>query len=389
MKDNVASPSGYFGESDCDLAVFAALCEQTPHPQGLTFAAGIEAAVPYYDMAALDVVLAGPQRAALLSEWAHVLGRSSGALVLKRALPETGPLDAATAIYHRIIAEEAGQGGGDHFARAGSNARIWNALQKLCLRAPEVFTAYFGNPAVTAVAEAWLGPGFQMTAQINLVRPGGAAQDAHRDYHLGFQSAEEAARFPAHIHALSPALTLQGGIAHVNMPVETGPTKLLPFSQLFGPGYLAFHQPAFRAYFEAHHIQLPLQKGDALFFNPALFHAAGENRSAETERMVNLLQISSAFGRAMENVDRNAMSAAVFPALKAAKASGMPPAQLAAAIACTAEGYAFPTNLDTDPPAGSTAPPSQQALLIRALAEGWPQDRLEAALSEQAARRRA
>ena len=47
-------------------------------------------------------------------------------------------------------------------------------------------------------------------------------------------------------------------------------------------------------------MQLPLAKGDAAFFNPALFHGAGTNRSADVRRMANLLQVSSAFGRAME-----------------------------------------------------------------------------------------
>ena len=65
-----------------------------------------------------------------------------------------------------------------------------------------------------------------------------------------------------------------------------------------------------QAYFDAHHVQLPLQKGDAVFFNPALMHAAGHNRSADVRRMANLLQVSSAFGRAMESVDRLRMSQA-------------------------------------------------------------------------------
>ena len=35
---------------------------------------------------------------------------------------------------------------GDHFAKAGANDRIWNAQEKLCLRAPAVFARYFANP---------------------------------------------------------------------------------------------------------------------------------------------------------------------------------------------------------------------------------------------------
>ena len=40
------------------------------------------------------------------------------------------------------------------------------------------------------------GPAYQMTSQVNVVRPGGVAQDPHRDYHLGFLSDEVAAALP-------------------------------------------------------------------------------------------------------------------------------------------------------------------------------------------------
>jgi ectoine hydroxylase-related dioxygenase (phytanoyl-CoA dioxygenase family) len=224
-----------------------------------------------------------------------------------------------------------------------------------------------------------------MTAQINLVRPGGQAQQAHRDYHLGFQTAEVAARFPAHIHALSATMTLQGAVAHCDMPIESGPTQLLPFSQLFPEGYMAYRRADFRDFFAQHAVQLPLSKGDAVFFNPALFHAAGENRSPDIHRMANLLQVSSAFGRAMENVDRLGMCKVLYPALQAARDLGAD--EIAAAIAAAAEGYSFPTNLDTDPPVGGLAPETQVALMQRALAEGMSASALSEALDAQAARR--
>ena len=166
------------------------------------------------------------------------------------------------------------------------------------------------------MSEAWLGPAYQITSQLNVVNPGGAAQVAHRDYHLGFQSAAAIERFPVHVQRLSPVLTLQGAIAHCDMPIETGPTLYLPFSQSYLPGYMATARPEFRDYFDKHHVQLPLAKGDAVFFNPALFHAAGTNRSKDVRRIANLLQVSSAFGRAMESVDRLKMSLRLYPALK-------------------------------------------------------------------------
>ncbi len=305
-------------------------------------------------------------------------------------MPETGLRGhrahrPATEVFRTIIAEEAGRGKGDHFAAAGANDRIWNALQKHALRDPEGFVAYYANPALAAVSTAWLGPHYQMTAQVNQVRPGGKAQRAHRDYHLGFQTAEAAARFPGHVHQMTAMLTLQGAVAHCDMPVESGPTKLLPFSQDYAPGYIAFHDDPHAELFEAQYVQLALDKGDAVFFNPALFHAAGENRSADIERMANLLQVSSPFGRAMEAIDRQAICNAIYPALSEALLS---PQERTAAIAAAAEGYAFPTNLDSDPPLGGSAPATQADLLRQALAESWPQDRLTKVLADHAMRQK-
>lgn len=154
-----------------------------------------------------------------------------------------------------------------------------------------------------------------------------------------------------------------------------------------GLGYLAWRQPEFREYFEAHHVQLPLAKGDAVFFNPAVFHAAGANRTAAVKRMANLLQVSSAFGRAMEAVDRSAMSMAVLPALLAMADDGASPAMIANVIAACAEGYAFPTNLDLDQPADGLAPPTQADILTRAVTEGWSRQQLQTELEAWSARR--
>jgi len=384
---------GYFDRESCDLDEFKVLTSQNLSADAVPHATSIEKNIPVYDMQALRPSLErADTRRALLAEWAWVLGKSAGVIALRGAYEDTSVIDRATATFRQIIEEErqSGAGEGDHFAASGANDRIWNALQKQCLRDPEGFALYFGNTAIAAACEAWLGPNYQVTAQVNQVRPCGKAQQAHRDYHLGFQSADSAARYPAHAHHLTAALTLQGAVAHCDMPVESGPTKLLPFSQLYSPGYLAFHDAAHRDHFEASYVQLPLAKGDAVFFSPALFHAAGENNSADIDRMANLLQISSAFGRAMEAVDRRAMSQAVFPALIALKQRGdLSAAELDAAIGATAEGYPFPTNLDTDPPVGGNAPDSQADILRRAVDDGWSEAQLAGALGALHARQAA
>lgn len=171
------------------------------------------------------------------------------------------------------------------------------------------------------------------------------------------------------------------------MPVESGPTLYLPYSQAYEPGYLAWRLPRFQAYFKAHHVQLPLAKGDAVFFNPAVFHGAGTNRTLDVRRTANLLQVSSAFGRAMETVDRESVANAVFPVLRRRRAEGVDQEWLERVIAASAEGYPFPTNLDSDPPVDGMAPPSQADVVRRALDEGWTPRALRDALRTGAVRR--
>jgi ectoine hydroxylase-related dioxygenase (phytanoyl-CoA dioxygenase family) len=365
----------WFREADCSVDDFATLIETSraacPHPR---LAADVLQGIPVYDCDALrPLVLDRARRPELLAEWAGVLLDGAGVFVLQRAYADTAAIDDATAIFESIIGNERKAGGGaDHFAKAGANDRIWHAQEKLCLGAPEVFVRYFANPILMAAAEAWLGPGYQMTSQVNVVRPGGEAQQAHRDFHLGFLTVDEAQRFPAHVHAMSAQLTLQGAVAHSDMPVDSGPTKLLPFSQHYPQGYVAWRREDFRAYFESHYAQLPLKKGDALFFSPALFHAAGANRTRDVQRMANLLQVSSAYGRAMESLDRTSMCNAVYPVLRTLRAQRRVDAtEIAAVIASCAQGYAFPTNLDRNPPVGGLAPASQQQIFAKALDENW------------------
>ena len=382
MKDRIEL-HGYFDPDACDVAEFEAIVSRRTDPEDVPQASEIIANIPAYDMAAADLADRAARRA-LMAEWAAVLHRGAGAVVLRGVYADTSVLDRATDVFMDIIAaEKAGRGGGaDHFAAAGANDRVWNAQEKLCLAAPEVFVRYFGQPALDAMCEAWLGRGYQMTSQVNLVRPGGAAQEAHRDYHLGFMTQAQAAGFPAHMHLLSPMLTLQGAVAHCDMSVESGPTQLLPFSQCYEAGYVAFHRDDFRAVFAARSVQVALQKGDALFFSPALFHAAGENRTADVQRFANLLQVSSPLWLARELVVRRAMCRAIYPYLH-----GLNRLAQEAAIAAAAEGYAFPTSLDTDPPVGGLAPETDAQIVRQALRDGLDVAALGAALEAAEAKR--
>ncbi|MET7720304.1 phytanoyl-CoA dioxygenase family protein [Streptomyces mirabilis] len=390
MSPTAAGSRTWLTEADCDLDAFRSLVEQRTDPADHPSAERVEQDVPLYDSDRLRSLAISPEgRRSVQDELVRALSDGPGIVVLKGAFPDAAVVDAASEAFRALIEEEraSGTARGDHFAKPGANDRVWNALDKVAVRAPEVFADYYANDILELIAEAWLGPAYQVTSQVNVVNPGGAAQNVHRDYHLGFLSQERAATYPAHVHRLSPVLTLQGAVAHCDMPVESGPTLYLPHSQKFEPGYLAWRLPRFVQYFDAHHVQLPLEKGDAVFFNPALFHAAGHNRSADMRRMANLLQISSAFGRAMESVDREAMANALFPVLLRRKSEGVSEDWLRRVIAATAEGYPFPTNLDLDPPVDGLAPPSQADTVRQAVAEDWDPERLRQELQAGAKRR--
>lgn len=376
---------------DAQVADLQAILQTTTDPTDCPTAASVLQGVPVYDCSTLRAALRGDggKRADLMAEWARVWEDGPGILVLKGAVPSAALVDAVTARYFEIIEQERSSGcGGDHFAKAGANDRVWNALEKLCLMDPALFAHYYANDMIALASEAWLGPAYQITSQVNNVRPGGAAQVAHRDYHLGFCTAAQAEAYPAHVHRFSPMLTLQGAVAHVDMPLESGPTLYLPHSQKYSHGYLVADREDFRACFAEHRVQLPLQKGDAVFFNPALLHAAGANRSEGIQRMANLLQVSSAFGRAMESVDRDRMTRTLYPHLQALMQAGeLDAGAVDRVLAATTEGYAFPTNLDRDPPLGGLAPVSPQRWVRRALDEHWPADRIGAHLGTLALRR--
>lgn len=368
-------PAPWYTAADCRLEDLLEVLKATTDLVDYPHAERIEQDVLIYSSAHLrDVIDSSPTAADdVRAELARALSEGPGIVVLAGAF-EAGPLDRATEAFWSIIEAQRASGltSGDHFAKPGANDRVWNALGKLAAQDPTAFVDYYANDMVALAASAWLGPGYQMTSQVNVVNPGGAGQTVHRDYHLGFLGPQVSERYPGHVHRMSALLTLQGAVAHVDMPVESGPTLYLPHSHTYEPGYVAYWLKDFQEYFVANHVQLPLAKGDAVFFNPALLHAAGTNHSSDIRRMANLLQVSSPFGRAMESVDRATLVEQIYPTLVERKASGMSTDLLHNAIACAAEGYAFPCDLDTDQPLDGMAPPSQADLVRAALDAGRP-----------------
>jgi ectoine hydroxylase-related dioxygenase (phytanoyl-CoA dioxygenase family) len=373
-------------EDSCDIDDFRAEAERTTSLADYPNAASVEKNVLIYDSRKVRASIAEPDsKRAILAEICEAFADGPGVVVFAGAYEDTDVIDRASAIFENIIAEQhrSSTGGGDHFAKAGANDRIWNSLEKHCLADPENFAEYYGNPIIALASQAWLGPSYQMTAQVNRVNPGGAAQSAHRDYHLGFQSSEVIQQFPV---ACSQALA-GADAAGRRCPLRYATRKRADLVLAPQPGLRArLSRPqaaGIPRLFRRKPRATAVRKGDVVFFNPALFHAAGTNRSADIKRVANLLQVSSAFGRAMETVDRQRMSATLFPALKKLK-NKLSPSETANAIAACAEGYSFPTNLDRDPPVGGMAPKTQAQLMSEALAAGWSHAAFEQALSDLA-----
>lgn len=368
------------------LSDFQQICSRIVDPAEYPLASSIAHNIPIYEITKFDS--ANPSTTSTLQdEWYDILATGPGVFVLKGMYDPAKyeqTLTATNESFERIITRERNdptKPKGDHFAASGKNDRIWNSFGKHALDDPNSFLHYYANPWLSVVSETWLGPGHRVTAQCNIVKPGGKAQDSHRDYHLGFQDLGACAKFPRGLHFASQFLTLQGAVAHSEMPIESGPTRFLPFSQTYEIGYLAWRREEFREFFQKNYVALPLALGDGVFFNPGLFHAAGANElPAETgfHRKANLLQVSSAFGKPMETVETVPVVQACWEGLtRRFKEAGEVDRELRLLVRAIVEAYPFPTNLDKRPPAPSgMAPESEQDIVLRGLEGGWSEEQV-------------
>ena len=174
----------------------------------------VEQGVLVYEAAAIRPLLADweARADALRAEIADALADGPGIVVVTGAV-EHDVVDRATSAFESWSSPRRRPRAGWPVmtsATPGSNDRVWNALEKLAVADPEAFVAYYANDVVALAASAWLGPGYQVTSQVNVVNPGGQGQTVHRDYHLGFQSPEVKGSYPGRVHDVSPLLTLQG-----------------------------------------------------------------------------------------------------------------------------------------------------------------------------------
>ncbi|THV00368.1 hypothetical protein K435DRAFT_719053 [Dendrothele bispora CBS 962.96] len=404
----IADPS-YYTVSDAKFEDFRRIVEQKTLHEDYPLASSIaKDLIPIYDCPALRAagkltpVWSDPANLPLREEFIRALKRGPGVVVFRGAFTNMEEFDAGTKVLEELIQ---GQRKVDKLVR-DENYIVPNTNEHWAKRDPGSYSDYFKNDVIALASGAWLGPWYQMTSQISQCVPGNKAQRMHRDYHLGvgdrfpYKRGDDvispiaAAVFPAHMHVSSHYMTLQGAIAHVDMPLESGPTMFLPYSQLYEHGYLTSGVPEFYEYFAANHVQTPLQKGDAVFFSPGIYHGAGQNNSGPktntppVDRIANLLQISSAFGRPSDNADRRATTNYVYPHLleqrkkfqESGGKAGYSDNELWNIISSTAEGYLFPTNLRF---VNGIFQAPQNEVVWKALMNGTPPEELAKVLEEE------
>lgn len=213
--------------------------------------------------------------------------------------------------------------------------------------------------------------------------------------------------YPIMSQMASQLQTLQGAVAHTDMPLECGPTRLAPFSHQFQKGYMALKNPEYISIVDKYMSQLPLKRGDAIIFNPACFHQPGIN-TTENAREACLFQIANTWTVHMVLIDRKEMAKSVWPVMKRWAKQAEKPGQingggkphktqhqLDALISATCEDTTYSVNWrvgkvskhkneKTDVQATQT----QVQAIHAALKEGWDDDKVYKTLDEIAARTR-
>jgi ectoine hydroxylase-related dioxygenase (phytanoyl-CoA dioxygenase family) len=172
------SPDSWLRTENCSIDEFIEQVSVQSSIDSYPHADRIEKGAVVYDSIALRASTSTPQ--VISSEIADVLLNGPGIAVFAGAF-EADVVERASVVFHQIIDAEkaAGVASGDHFAKAGANDRVWNALEKMALRDPGTFADYYANDIVALASTAWLGPAYQVTSQVNVVNPGGQAQEPH------------------------------------------------------------------------------------------------------------------------------------------------------------------------------------------------------------------
>ena len=180
------------------------------------------------------------------------------------------------------------------------------------------------------MCRAWLGPAYQVVTACRAIRAGCDQQPIHRDYREEPACREESGlnlrvdishwgprvtEFPLATHIANQFLTLQIAVALNNQPLSMGPTRFLPYSNQLATGYVNIRRPEFSDWVRSRTVQLPLDAGDVVVFNPTTFHQPGINET-NVHRVMHLFQVNSCMSRPMDVKDTLAMTKAVWPTMK-------------------------------------------------------------------------
>ena len=200
--------------------------------------------------------------------------------------------------------------------------------------------------------------------------------------------ADDLAAYPAHLHRTSPVLTLQGAVAHCDMPLESGPTMLLPL--------LA----AVRR--RLHRVQ-PARVHRVLRRAPRAGAAAQGRRGVLQPRAVSRCRArtsrptSGGWPTCCRSRRRSAGRWRRWTAPRwcarstrrccAMKAAGRPQRELHNVVVATAEGYAVPHQPRPRPADRQPGPASQVDTVLAALADDLTPEQLDVALRDQDERR--
>ena len=130
-------------------AFMASLAEKT-NPKDYAFAADVKAHIPIYDAVQINQ-MGSADKQALRQEWAQCWQHQAGVMVVRGLIPEA-TVDAVTEVFMRLLKEQHKEHNlGDHFAPMGANGRVWNALEKLAVAAPQAFIDYYKNPVLADI----------------------------------------------------------------------------------------------------------------------------------------------------------------------------------------------------------------------------------------------
>ena len=239
----------------------------------------------------------------------------------------------------------------DHFAKAGANDRIWNALEKLAVRDPDAFVDYYGNDILALVVDRLARPRLPDDLAGQRRPPGrhGAGPAPRLPPGLPVQRGRRPLPRPR-APALAGADPAGRGGALRHAGRVSGPTMYLPYSHQYAPGYLAWRLPGVPRVLRRRATSscrwpraTPLLQPGAV---PRRRYQRVGRRAADGEPAAGVLGLRSGDG------DRRPgprCRRAIYPVLQARRRRRRRPrTRCVNALACAAEGYPFPTNLDLD-----------------------------------------